>query len=1832
MAGGVNILHLTDFHFGQDVPLVRWERLLDALAIDLEHVTRDAGKVDAVVLTGDIANHGAPGDFELASDQLDRLFRRLSADHAPPVIAIPGNHDVERSEGSPLTDLSLEAPSAFGAGVDDALKRKAGDYLSPLRQAFANFQRWTESCAAIIEPTCAGPLPGDGVYRLKANGLVVDFLALNTSYAQLGKGDYEGRLHVSPQQIDLLYERYAELLSSREPDLALLLTHHPLEWLTEASAGDVRELVLGGRGRIVSHLFGHRHERHLSAVTSTGVDHRLYVQGASFFGLETFGKERVKRIHGYSVLSFQQRGDEVVGRVAPRQGYAGSDGAWQFDRDLASGLNLEKGADWSSEVVLLKGDHPEDRVVDPPTRGDETKAAAHEDDLEGLTQTLRLVAEELRGAAPPVTNSVWDDPRDEGDVVGSMLAVLREQLSGGVTLSTAECMLAGSSWLLTRALRRIALAGMPPFQDWLKSPSWAREVAALSTIRERLIARARLAESDDEKMIADWLQRATVSTSDRPWRLPETKAVSTRIASAIETRADEVQVISEVLTRLSRQGATGRIAETPAIARLMSAGLAPPGTSSIQFARHEVIEPLAVVLEAMTFDPGIDGSELVEQIGLAPDFDIASAMGELWATQWAVVPEGDFALVARSSDPAVELVVRATVERLRGRAEDVGSNGGGAALREHVINRARTDRITPKVINGEPAYESPVPRLTMNTERMRELLMGEQLYGDARLALREVYQNALDACRYRERREQYLSAEDGPRSWEGRIDITFRSDSDGRQSYLECLDNGVGMDKRKLVNSFLRAGERFVESPEFVDEQIRWRERNPDATLIPNSTFGIGVYSYFMIADRVEVLSRPQSEDGRLGSPIRLNLIAGSTIARVSPADEACPELAGGGTLVRLYLRDEYASGARLTVREFMDQIVWCSPYALTVTEPAETVQRRPKELSSAAPHGRDLAFDDGECAAWWSQQDGRLLVDGIASPVPLVGLIANLHGERKPVLRVDRNTVLSWDEDWLLKRLQSCGESLASWPGLSLAWLWRISEAYPTLGDTLAQEVAKRRPRVPLGLSREWSAEVDIRRVGCFPADRYLISVLDDRLRVATAYPEIPVPAAKQRERSFSFGPTIRFPTCLVPWRRSVWRTELPDLFEDRPERVYGLNSPRERPICEPVAPDRSFVPDAIDAALLASQPSNSWDEFRFRDFGCEEPVDLAALVFGAHRCGLSIGEAVARLWRFTEVGLRGLPSVRDDAVEHAPSLADCLVIGALGPRFDSRKRVSRSDLLEILPLCHEGRATVGEGINHALQLLRSLGVGVPRLALGDQLEEHVPTEREVKFFSFNYYRGIGEIRDDKATRAMVLRGSRRAEIHDPDEVRRLLRLYKPMGLGGLAGRFRYPDLSRFSEDQRIAWSEEFDGRPSWVDEDVFRRGFISSARPKRAELVGHALFYSAFSGEGFRTALRRVFEFPGLGVELDWDIDSVQDRPIDEIDLKLLTRRIGSNSRYSSNRFEGIGQQELLRRRPSPYEIVLGAEAAGVSLDEAFERLGRFEILGVVLPNIDPSTIAAREITPVELKVVTTQSSRFAADADISHFPDDPPRPIEGPIPGVHLFLTAREERCTLGEIWRLMEGLRDVGFEAGVQAPPEHLVKFAPTGLDARLAQDIDLESLGLTLCLASSATSRSIGYLCDLCEPWASWVFGEHEEALVERLDLLRNSSISERTADYRLCVTLAALRHSADKKVASTLRLVEMAAEMHVSVAAAVKQAEELTPLLEVDGISPLDPVPAVAELGEIPSWQLLFQLGIGRNTGAGAAVQRRLLKEHLGADLRSNGTVRVLRRASDAHG
>jgi molecular chaperone HtpG len=218
-------------------------------------------------------------------------------------------------------------------------------------------------------------------------------------------------------------------------------------------------------------------------------------------------------------------------------------------------------------------------------------------------------------------------------------------------------------------------------------------------------------------------------------------------------------------------------------------------------------------------------------------------------------------------------------------------------------------------------------------------LMVHSVYSDKDVFLRELISNAADACeklRYEAISQPSLLGEDA----QPRITVTL--DPDHRQLTLE--DNGIGMDEAEMIEALgtiARSGTKA-----FMDRIAATKEAEGSQLI---GQFGVGFYSAFMVADRVDVLSHRAgldtamlwSSDG-LGSytiapadvtdaPVRgtrviLHLKEDATAYTESATVERTVKAQSGHVPVPLFLREnpdaeprEIADGAALWMRPKAD-------------------------------------------------------------------------------------------------------------------------------------------------------------------------------------------------------------------------------------------------------------------------------------------------------------------------------------------------------------------------------------------------------------------------------------------------------------------------------------------------------------------------------------------------------------------------------------------------------------------------------------------------------------------------------------------------------------------------------------------------------------------------------------------------------------------------------------------------------------------------------------------------------------------------------------------------
>lgn len=199
------------------------------------------------------------------------------------------------------------------------------------------------------------------------------------------------------------------------------------------------------------------------------------------------------------------------------------------------------------------------------------------------------------------------------------------------------------------------------------------------------------------------------------------------------------------------------------------------------------------------------------------------------------------------------------------------------------------------------AFETrPNLKFTLNQNKIIQLLMGVQLYSDPYTCLRELYQNALDACRC----VLPMRKQNNPPCT---IEFGVKKDDGGR--YLYCLDNGKGMSRHIIEHFFLNIGSSYYKSKEFYTQ---WAKNG--AGFAPTSQFGIGILSCFMLGTRLEVLTKEYKEENEGNNGLIYFGVDGPqemfyywSNERIPDEDKKIFKSLESGTLVKVYLKKEYA-------------------------------------------------------------------------------------------------------------------------------------------------------------------------------------------------------------------------------------------------------------------------------------------------------------------------------------------------------------------------------------------------------------------------------------------------------------------------------------------------------------------------------------------------------------------------------------------------------------------------------------------------------------------------------------------------------------------------------------------------------------------------------------------------------------------------------------------------------------------------------------------------------------------------------------------------------------
>ena len=171
-------------------------------------------------------------------------------------------------------------------------------------------------------------------------------------------------------------------------------------------------------------------------------------------------------------------------------------------------------------------------------------------------------------------------------------------------------------------------------------------------------------------------------------------------------------------------------------------------------------------------------------------------------------------------------------------------------------------KLKPKVINKikTVGFDCADLHYIMDYKKISNLLMGEHLYQDKKVALRELLQNAIDAVLLRKHIHQDIIPT---------IEVKIEKDN------IVIEDNGIGMTEEQIRKYFLNIGNSFYDSEDF-------KNTYPEFNAI--SHYGIGFLSCFMLSNKVIVKTSSYTNPTKM---IELSLIKGEKYAVLKYSDNS---------------------------------------------------------------------------------------------------------------------------------------------------------------------------------------------------------------------------------------------------------------------------------------------------------------------------------------------------------------------------------------------------------------------------------------------------------------------------------------------------------------------------------------------------------------------------------------------------------------------------------------------------------------------------------------------------------------------------------------------------------------------------------------------------------------------------------------------------------------------------------------------------------------------------------------------------------------------------------
>jgi len=303
--------------------------------------------------------------------------------------------------------------------------------------------------------------------------------------------------------------------------------------------------------------------------------------------------------------------------------------------------------------------------------------------------------------------------------------------------------------------------------------------------------------------------------------------------------------------------------------------------------------------------------------------------------------------IASPDDPSVEHDVREFLHVIEQEFNKCVS------LLRHCSDRWQHFRLPDRIDTGNITSQKYLYgefRFTLDEDKILNLLMGENLYNDPYVFVRELIQNSIDTTRHR----QFYESVKGNKNYQPKVVISHWFDKDNYR-WLRIDDNGMGMTKYIIENYLFRVGRCYYESSDFEVEKLSYAAGS-GRDFKPISRFGIGLLSCFIGGDRLEITTKPLRTDDsyRLSMHgLRGFYTLQSKKDRHKPFgmpstyndEDSYRKLPGTSVAVRL---DPKREKGNLDLKNLLDQYIFCPPVVIEFE--GKTIGGDPETLVKSPP------------------------------------------------------------------------------------------------------------------------------------------------------------------------------------------------------------------------------------------------------------------------------------------------------------------------------------------------------------------------------------------------------------------------------------------------------------------------------------------------------------------------------------------------------------------------------------------------------------------------------------------------------------------------------------------------------------------------------------------------------------------------------------------------------------------------------------------------------------------------------------------------------------------